>query len=61
MSFISYIKETRGEFTHVNWPTRRQTIIFTIAVIVISVGIAYVLGAFDKIYALGLTKVLELR
>lgn len=58
MSITNYIKETRGEFKHVNWPTRKQTISYTIAVIIISVVVAYLLGAFDKIFQFGLAKIL---
>jgi preprotein translocase SecE subunit len=58
MSITSYLKETRAEFTHVNWPTRRQTIAYTIAVIVISLVVAYLLGAFDSLFQLGLGKLL---
>ena len=58
MSITNYIKETRAEFKHVNWPTRKQTIAYSIAVIVISVVVAYLLGAFDKIFQLGLAKIL---
>ena len=58
MSITNYIKETRAEFKHVNWPTRKQTIAYSVAVIVISVVVAYLLGAFDKIFQLGLAKIL---
>lgn len=46
----NYLKETRQELRKVNWPTRTQTIQYTILVIVISVGVAVFLGAID--YAL---------
>jgi preprotein translocase subunit SecE len=58
MSIKSYINETRSEFKHVTWPTRRQAIAYTVAVIVISVVVAYFLGAFDKLFQLGLGKLL---
>ncbi len=58
MSIINYIKETQAEFKHVNWPTKKQTIAYTIAVIVISVVVAYFLGAFDQLFQFGLAKVL---
>ena len=58
MSITTYLKETRGEFKHVNWPTRKQAIAYTIAVIIISLFVAYFLGAFDKIFQLGLSKIL---
>jgi preprotein translocase SecE subunit len=58
MGLTNYIKETRGEMKHVNWPTRRQAIAYTIAVIVISVLVAYMLGAFDALFKFGLSKIL---
>jgi len=54
--FINYIKDTRGELTHVAWPTKRQAIIYTIIVIVISVLTAAFLGFLDYIFSLVLQK-----
>ena len=54
-----YFKETKGELKHVNWPTRQQTIYFTIIVIVVSVLIAYFLGIFDFIFSTLLQKVIS--
>ena len=54
-----YFKETKGELKHVNWPTRQQTIYFTIIVIVLSVLIAYFLGIFDFIFSTLLQKVIS--
>ena len=39
MSFIQYLKDTRSELRHVAWPTRMQTIMYTIIVIVLSRGL----------------------
>jgi preprotein translocase subunit SecE len=50
MSVSEYIKETRGEIKHVSWPTRRQAVLYTITVILISVGVALYLGLFDYIF-----------
>ncbi len=58
MSITSYIKETRAEMKNVNWPTRKQAIGYSVAVVVISVVVAYILGAFDFIFARGLAKIL---
>ncbi len=58
MSITSYVKETRAEFKHVTWPTKKQAIMYSIAVVVISLIIAYLLGAFDKLFQLGLSKLL---
>lgn len=51
MSIIDYLRETRGELKHVSWPTRSQTIGYTIIVIVISFAVAYFLGFFDYGFA----------
>ena len=53
-----YIKETRAEMKHVNWPTRKQAIGFTVIVISISVSFAVFLGFFDYAFTLGLEKLL---
>lgn len=50
-AFIQYLKDTRGELKHVSWPTTRQTTVFTILVIVISIITAFYLGFFDYIFA----------
>ncbi len=45
--FIQYVKDTRGVMKHVSWPTTKQTVVFTILVIVLSLAVALYLGAFD--------------
>lgn len=60
MGISTYIKETRGEFKHVNWPTRKQAIGYSVAVVIISVVIAYFLGAFDFLFQEGLGALLGL-
>ncbi len=47
---FQYIRDTKGELKHVSWPTTKQTIIFTILVIIISLFIAALLGFFDFIF-----------
>jgi preprotein translocase subunit SecE len=56
---IEYFKEVRVEMKNVTWPTRRQAIYFTIAVLVVSGVIAYYLGALDKIFSYGLERVIN--
>ncbi len=46
-SLVQYLKETQAELKHVNWPTRDQSIAFTILVIAISLITAFLLFAFD--------------
>lgn len=54
-----YFKETKAEMKHVVWPTKNQTIFYTIAVIVISLLIAYFLGFFDFAFMQGLEKLIS--
>jgi preprotein translocase subunit SecE len=55
MSKLSnYILETKGELKHVSWPTRKQTFMFTVLVIFLSVVISAYLGLFDYLFSLGL-------
>jgi preprotein translocase SecE subunit len=60
MSIVSYIKETRAEFKHVNWPKKSQAIGYSVAVILISLVLAYFLGALDFVFARGLSAILGL-
>ena len=53
-----YFKETKTELKHVIWPSRNQTLYYTLIVIVLSVIIAYYLGIFDFIFSQGLTKII---
>ena len=51
---IGYIKEVVAEAKHVTWPTKRQTIFYTVAVLAISILVAYYLGLFDYLFTRGL-------
>ncbi len=50
MQIIDYIKESKGEFAHISWPTRHQALGFTALVIVLSVVTAVYLGLFDTLF-----------
>ena len=54
MGLGEYIKETRGELKHVSWPTRSQALVYSAVVIVLSLGLAAFLGAFDYLFSHGL-------
>jgi len=58
MSLINYIKETRGELKHVNWPTRKQATNYTFLVIIISLATALILGVFDFLFSSGIEKII---
>jgi len=47
---ITYLKETRLEMKKVNWLTRREAIRYTAMVILISLALAAILGAFDFLF-----------
>ena len=53
-----YLKDTRGELRHVAWPTRTQTVVFTLLVALVSVGISLYLGLFDYIFTGALSRAL---
>ena len=53
-----YLKDTKAELKHVNWPTRSQTIFYTLIVIALSVLVAYFLGLFDFLFSKGLEKII---
>jgi preprotein translocase subunit SecE len=47
---ISFLKEVRIEMKRVNWPTRKETIKYTLIVVGISIGVAAFLGSLDLIF-----------
>ena len=56
MKLTEYIKDTRGEMKHVNWPTRSQGINYTLLVIGVSLATMIVLSIADYVFGLGLEK-----
>lgn len=50
MKIFEYIKETRGELKHVSWPTRKQAVVFTAIVVVLSLFVSAFLGLFDLLF-----------
>ena len=60
MGFFQYLKDTQGELRHVAWPTRLQTVVYTVLVILLSVFIALYLGFFDFIFTSGLRNVIDI-
>ncbi len=54
MKIKQFLKETKGEMKQVKWPSRRHLIIYTIVVVVFSLVLGYVLGAFDTLFQAGL-------
>jgi len=54
--FVNYIKDTRGEMQHVEWPSRKQAMALTAVVIAVSLATAAFLGFFDYLFSLILQK-----
>ena len=48
---ITFLKEARLELKKVSWPTRSQTVRYTLAVIVMSLAVAAFLGGLDAVFA----------
>ncbi|RJQ36884.1 preprotein translocase subunit SecE [Candidatus Parcubacteria bacterium] len=55
---LTYLREARTEIRKVSWPTRQQTIRYTIAVIVMSLVVAAFLGGLDFVFRTILNRVL---
>jgi preprotein translocase subunit SecE len=51
MSIISYISEVKSEAKNIKWPTKKQVVSYTIAVIVLSLVLAIYVGALDALFA----------
>lgn len=49
---FNFLREVKGEMKHVNWPTRRQTIVYSLLVVVLSIFAAIYVGVFDHIFTL---------
>ncbi len=57
--FTDFIKEVIAEAKHVTWPTRNQAIYATIAVLAISIFVAYYLGLLDSVFSKGIELLLN--
>lgn len=51
MSFISHIKEAKGETAFIKWPSKKQTIRYSIAIIVLSIALGIYLGSLDVLFS----------
>ena len=47
---ITFLKEARIELKKVTWPTRNQTLRYTVAVIAMSLAVAAFLGGLDAAF-----------
>lgn len=54
-----FLLDTKTELKQVTWPKRIQTIYYTVAVLLLSIGLAYILGFFDFLFSKGLEKLIS--
>ncbi len=50
MSLLNYLQSTKAELKHINWPTQKEAILYTIAVVAIALGVGAYLGALDYLF-----------
>ena len=55
---INFIKEAKVELTKVNWPTRKQTLNYTVLVVAVSLVVAAFLGGLDYLFGAALREFL---
>lgn len=55
---VTFLKEVKVELKKVNWPTRKQTIKYTLIVIGVSLAVAVFLGGLDFFFTWLVTKFL---
>lgn len=55
---IQYFKDSYAEMKKVTWPTKKQTINYSVLVIAMSIGMAVFFSVLDYVFNLGLTKLI---
>ncbi len=56
MGIINYLRDTKAELRHVTWPTKQETINYTIVVLLISIGTGVFLGILDFVFRAALNR-----
>ncbi|HRH25225.1 MAG TPA: preprotein translocase subunit SecE [Candidatus Paceibacterota bacterium] len=59
MKITQFLKETKGEMKQVKWPSRRRLVVYTLVVIIFSLALGYLLGAFDTLFQAGLRSLIQ--
>ncbi len=54
----TFLQEARTELKKVRWPTREQTIQYTLGVIVVSIVVAIFLGTLDYLFQIIINRVI---
>jgi len=53
---VQYFKDSKQELKKVVWPTRKEAFNLTLLVILISLGVAFLLGAIDGVLIFAVSK-----
>lgn len=59
MNIFNFLREVKGEMKHMNWPTKKQTVAYTVMVVVISIFVAVYVGVFDHVFSLGIKQLTQ--
>ncbi len=49
---IDFVKEAKAELSKVNWPTKKQTLSYTLLVVAVSLVVAVFLGGLDYLFGI---------
>lgn len=58
-NIINFLKEVREELSKVTWPSREQTVRYTVLVIIVALVVGLILGGLDYILTLFTSVILE--
>jgi preprotein translocase subunit SecE len=58
--FFLYLKQVKVEVKKTNWPTRKQTVRYSLVVVAISIVVAIFLGGLDFLFSTLLKKIVAL-
>lgn len=59
MKLVTYFKDSISELKKVVWPTRTQTINYSIIVVAMSVGVAVFFAILDYFFNFGLEQIIK--
>jgi preprotein translocase SecE subunit len=60
-AFVKYLHLTMAELRQVSWPSRTQTILYTVLVIALSTVVALYVGALDFLFSQGINFLVNYR
>ena len=49
-AFFNYLRNVRAEMVHVVWPDRKQAVLYTVLIVVISAVLALAIAGLDYVF-----------